>query len=102
MSKSFLFSNFNSSIVFYIVFIRQFSFLILVPAKQGKLFYSWLYGDESNGAKGSNAKAAGKILLPENMPLSISTEDYLGGLADLSGEIGRFAVALGTVRDKER
>jgi len=47
-------------------------------------------------------KAVGKILLPDDFKLNqISTEDYLGGLCDLTGEIGRYAVARGTARDKE-
>ena len=35
------------------------------------------------------------------MPLALSADDYLGGLADLTGEVGRHAVARGTARDKE-
>ena len=65
---------------------------------EGLLFYTWLQGDEGSGEHGS---ASGRILLPDQIPLKISTEDYLGGLCDLTGEIGRYAVARGTVRDKE-
>lgn len=74
---------------------------VLEEYVEGKLFYTWLHGDEGSDAKGSNQQAVGKILLPDEIPLSISTEDYLGGLCDLTGEIGRFAVARGTARDKE-
>lgn len=85
--------------------LRQGSFAgVLEEYVEGKLFYHWLYGIEGNGEsmKGSlPEKAAGTILEPEGIPLQISTEDYLGGLCDLTGEIGRFAVARGTARDKE-
>ena len=69
---------------------------------EGKLFYTWLYGDDHTEMTDSDdRKAVGKILLMSEIPLKLSTEDYLGGLCDLTGEIGRFAVARGTVRDKE-
>ncbi|KAL7536333.1 hypothetical protein ACHAXR_007913 [Thalassiosira sp. AJA248-18] len=74
---------------------------VLEEYVEGKLFYTWLHGDEGNAKNGSNEQAVGKILLPDEIPLNISTEDYLGGLCDLTGEIGRFAVARGTARDKE-
>jgi predicted translin family RNA/ssDNA-binding protein len=64
------------------------------------LFYTWLQVDEGSSG-GNGGSAAGRILLPDEIPLKISTEDYLGGLCDLTGEIGRYAVARGTVRDKE-
>jgi predicted translin family RNA/ssDNA-binding protein len=67
---------------------------------EGILFYTWMYGDGGNGRRGTN-QPAGKILLPDELSPKISTEDYLGGLCDLTGEIGRFAVARGTVRDKQ-
>jgi predicted translin family RNA/ssDNA-binding protein len=65
---------------------------------EGILFYTWLQGDEGGGGNGC---ASGRILLPDDIPVTISTEDYLGGLCDLTGEIGRYAVARGTVRDKD-
>ena len=68
---------------------------------EGKLFYTWLHGEEGNETSKGMNQAVGKILLPDEFQLKISTEDYLGGLCDLSGEIGRFAVARATVRDKE-
>lgn len=79
---------------------------VLEEYVEGKLFYAWLYGDDVDGenhgtAKGEPQRAVGKILLPDEIPLKISTDDYLGGLGDLTGEIGRFAVARGTARDKE-
>jgi len=73
--------------------LRSGSFTgVLEEYVEAKLFAAWL--GESEGMKG-------RILLPEDIPLPISTEDYLGGLMDLTGEIGRYAVARGTVRDKE-
>ena len=72
---------------------------VLEEYVEGILFYTWMHGDGGKG--GTNPQPAGKILLPNEFSLKISTEDYLGGLCDLTGEIGRFAVARGTVRDKE-
>jgi len=75
---------------------------VLEEYVEGKLFYSWLHGDDEGNGGNTMDKAVGKILLPDDFKLNqISTEDYLGGLCDLTGEIGRFAVARGTARDKE-
>ena len=73
---------------------------VLEEFVEGVLFYTWMHGDVGNGRRVAN-QPAGKILLPDELSLTISTEDYLGGLCDLTGEIGRFAVARGTVRDKQ-
>jgi predicted translin family RNA/ssDNA-binding protein len=75
---------------------------VLEEYVEGVLFHTWLHGigDIGKGGKGTN-QPAGKVLLPNEFSLKISTEDYLGGLCDLTGEIGRFAIARGTVRDKE-
>jgi len=83
--------------------LRHGSFAgVLEEYVEGKLFYVWLYGDgEPVGNGALPPKAVGRILLAEELPLRLSTEDYLGGLADLTGEVGRFAVARGTARDKE-
>jgi len=67
---------------------------VLEEYVEAKLFATWLAPDEDK-------KPAGKILLPNEIPLPISTEDYLGGLCDLTGEVGRYAVARGTVRDRK-
>lgn len=69
---------------------------VLEEYVEGILFFTWMHGDGGNGGK-----PAGKILLPNELSLKISTEDYLGGLCDLSGETGRVAVARGALRDKE-
>ena len=47
---------------------------------EGLLFYTWLQGDEGSSG-GNGGSAAGRILLPDEIPLKISTEDYLGGFA---------------------
>lgn len=75
---------------------------VLEEYVEGKLFYTWLHGDDEGNETKMMDKAVGKILLPDDFKLNqISTEDYLGGLCDLTGEIGRYAVARGTARDKE-
>mmetsp|Transcript_12038 Transcript_12038/g.19617 ORF Transcript_12038/g.19617 Transcript_12038/m.19617 type:complete len:160 (+) Transcript_12038:116-595(+) len=76
---------------------------VLEEYVEGKLFYTWLYGDnhETNAGNSSKQRAVGKILLMSEIPLKISMEDYFGGLCDLTGEIGRYAISRGTVRDKE-
>ncbi|KAL7451805.1 hypothetical protein ACHAWC_003593 [Mediolabrus comicus] len=73
---------------------------VLEEYVEGKLFYCWLHG---NGGEKSDDddKPAGKILMFDEINLPISVDEYLGGLCDLTGEIGRYAVARGTVRDKE-
>jgi len=82
--------------------LRHGSFAgVLEEYVEGKLFYTWLYGDDENAENGANQQAVGKILLADEIPLNLSMEDYLGGLCDLTGEIGRFAVARGTARDKD-
>ena len=73
---------------------------VLEEYVEGKLFYCWLHGN--GGEKMDNDdKPAGKILIFDEINLPISVDEYLGGLCDLTGEIGRYAVARGTVRDKE-
>ncbi|KAL7545072.1 hypothetical protein ACHAWF_008433 [Thalassiosira exigua] len=74
---------------------------LLLAFWKGRLFYTWLFGDLENAVSGSLEKPVGKIMLPEEFPLNTTTDDYLGGLCDLTGEIGRYAVSRGTVRDKQ-
>jgi predicted translin family RNA/ssDNA-binding protein len=77
---------------------------VLEEYVEGKLFYCWLHGDggeEESGGVSNNNKPAGKILMFDEIHLPITVDEYIGGLCDLTGEIGRFAVARGTVRDKE-
>lgn len=73
---------------------------VLEEYVEGIMFYTWLHG-EDNANGGSSKKPSCKILKPSELPLSVSSEEYLGGLCDLTGEVGRYAVARGTVRDKE-
>ncbi|KAK1735942.1 translin [Skeletonema marinoi] len=78
---------------------------VLEEYVEGKLFYCWLHGNggEESGDSNdnNNDKPAGKILTFDEITLPITVDEYIGGLCDLTGEIGRFAVARGTVRDKE-
>ena len=74
---------------------------VLEEYVEGKLFYCWLHGNGEDESGDSNNKPAGKILSFDDITLPITVDEYIGGLCDLTGEIGRFAVARGTVRDKE-
>lgn len=69
---------------------------------EAKLFYAWLNGpnndDEDN--QSSKVKPVGTILLPTDFgTMSLDMDEYLGGLCDLTGEIGRYGVQRGTARD---
>jgi predicted translin family RNA/ssDNA-binding protein len=75
---------------------------------EGILFFTWLQPNTEDTTStttttttSTTTTPSGKILLPVEIPLTISTEEYLGGLCDLTGEIGRYAVARGTVRDRD-
>ena len=60
---------------------------------EARLFYGWI---------GSNfSKPVGLILTPTEFAVKVEPKEYIGGLCDLTGEIGRFAVQRGTVRDVE-
>lgn len=70
---------------------------VLEEYAEAKLFYAWLAGD---GSDIDINKPVGKILVPNDFSkIPLEPEDYLGGLMDLTGEIGRFAVKRGTRRD---
>jgi predicted translin family RNA/ssDNA-binding protein len=74
---------------------------VLEEYAEAKLFYAWLVGD-GDGEDVNVKNAAGKVLLPNDFAtIPLEPEEYLGGLADLTGEIGRFAVKKGTLRDTE-
>jgi predicted translin family RNA/ssDNA-binding protein len=72
---------------------------------EARLFAVWLHGkdyESDTTMEEDGANANGTILLPEDFSseiLPLDAEEYLGGLCDLTGEIGRFAVQLGTARD---
>ena len=61
---------------------------------EAKLFYAWLYGKED-----SEQAPVGDMLLLNDFKLTLTMEEYLGGVCDLTGEVGRFAVERGTARD---
>ena len=73
---------------------------VLEEYVEGRLFYCWLHGNGEEESSG-NDMPAGKILMFDEINLPITVDEYIGGLCDLTGEIGRFAVARGTVRDKK-
>ena len=60
---------------------------VLEEYAEAKLFAVWL---ESHGKN---------VMSWKEMPMALTPEEYLGGLCDLTGEIGRYAVKMGTVRD---
>jgi predicted translin family RNA/ssDNA-binding protein len=65
---------------------------------EGKLFYVWLLGKDENAP---TEKPSGIILRPDDFEIALAPDEYLGGLCDLTGEIGRFAVQQGTERNTE-
>jgi predicted translin family RNA/ssDNA-binding protein len=79
--------------------LRSGSFAdVLEEYAEAKLFYVWLLGSDG-GEKDSIRKPKGSLLLPEDFPIALEYEEYLGALCDLTGEIGRVAVQRGTSRD---
>ena len=66
---------------------------------EAKLFYAWLHG--SSESNEPNRKPHGTILGLDDFDIELQPEDYLGGLSDLTGEVGRYAVQSGTARDVE-
>ena len=70
---------------------------VLEELVEARLYYSWLYGkDGSNEDK----SPSGTILSISDFT-TIEPEDYLGGICDLTGEVGRFAVQQGTRRNTQ-
>lgn len=57
---------------------------------EAKLFAAWLEGVDTGSAF---------ILKPPDFDVELELEEYLGGLCDLTSEVGRFAVQRGTARD---
>ena len=79
--------------------LRSGSFAgVMEEYAEGKLFYVWLLGKDENAP---TEKPSGIILRPEDFEIALEPDEYLGGLCDLTGEIGRFAVQQGTARDTE-
>ena len=69
---------------------------VLEEYAEAKLFYAWLFGKDDDGEL-----PVGDLLLPDEFPIQLSPEEYLGGLCDLTGEVGRYAVQRGTARDSD-
>jgi predicted translin family RNA/ssDNA-binding protein len=62
---------------------------------EAKLFAAWL-----DPISPDSETAAGEILSPSDFGvIALLPDEYLGGLCDLTGEIGRYAVHCGTKRD---
>jgi predicted translin family RNA/ssDNA-binding protein len=77
--------------------LRSGSFAnVLEEYAEAKLFYTWLFGK----ADGS-VSPTGEILTPNDFNVHLEPDEYLGGLCDLTGEVGRYAVQRGTARDAD-
>jgi len=48
-----------------------------------------------------NSEAAGRLLRPDEFGVELNPAEYLGGLCDLTGEVGRYAVQRATARDAD-
>lgn len=69
---------------------------VLEEYVEGKLFFHWMSKDTD-----TSCAPSGLILSPHDFAhLNVEPGEYLGGLCDLTGEVGRFAVQRGTARDK--
>ena len=62
---------------------------------EGRLFEAWLESD------GRHILTPGELQAELTPPLKMTSEEYLGGLVDFTGEVGRWAVLKATQRDKE-
>ena len=69
---------------------------VLEEYAEAKLFYVWLLGKDDEHP---SEKCSGILLMPNDFEIELEPEEYLGGLCDLTGEIGRYAVQRGTARD---
>ena len=64
---------------------------VLEEYAEAKLFHTWLMD-----------KPQGQLLHPNGFTkISLEPAEYLGGLCDLTGEVGRYAVQRGTKRDSK-
>jgi predicted translin family RNA/ssDNA-binding protein len=68
---------------------------------EAKLFYVWLLGRDGEGSTKDCIVPSNVLLKLEDFSIALEPEEYLGGLCDLTGEIGRYAVQRGTARDVE-
>lgn len=79
--------------------LRNGSFAnVLEEYVEGKLFCAWLYGKDY-GRDVESDQPSGTVLKPEDFDIALEPAEYLGGLCDLTGEVGRYAVQRGTARD---
>jgi predicted translin family RNA/ssDNA-binding protein len=69
---------------------------VLEEYTEAKLFYCWLFGKQGDGHA-----SVGDLLMPNEFEIELNPDEYLGGLCDLTGEIGRYAVQRGTARDTD-
>lgn len=69
---------------------------------EAKLFYAWLFGDTTQVPSTIPEVPPARMLQREDFePIKMEPEEYLGGICDLTGEVGRFAVQQATLRDRE-
>jgi predicted translin family RNA/ssDNA-binding protein len=82
--------------------LRSGSFAgVLEEYAEAKMFCTWLFGKDDDTPMITKDPPMGDLLLPQEFSMELSPEEYLGGLCDLTGEIGRFAVQRGTARDTD-
>jgi predicted translin family RNA/ssDNA-binding protein len=73
---------------------------VLEEYAEAKLYQAWLIGKEPAAADNVPLNPVADVLLQEDFTkIPLEPQEYLGGLCDLTGEIGRFAVKRATVRD---
>lgn len=78
---------------------------VLEEYAEAKLYHAWLLGNGENDEKTESkverkGNPDGTILLHTDFTvIPLEPQEYLGGLCDLTGEIGRFAVKRATIRD---
>jgi predicted translin family RNA/ssDNA-binding protein len=65
---------------------------------EAKLFYTWLNGKEETP---NDESSKSLILNMEDFEIQLEPVEYLGGLCEMTGEIGRCALKCGTERDIE-
>jgi predicted translin family RNA/ssDNA-binding protein len=66
---------------------------------EAKLFYVWLLGKEGEGSSKDCIVPSNVLLNIKDFSIALEPQEYLGGLCELTGEIGRYAVQRGKARD---
>jgi len=75
---------------------------LLEEYAEAKLFYAWLFGDTTEVPDMTPATPPARFLKQDEFsPVVLEPTEYLGGLCDLTGEVGRFGVQRATQRDEE-